>query len=179
MCLYLPAAGLGQAPPDDRVVGPNDIETSIVTELIADDGRSFNVGEHDGAQSGIRAGSWTVYRGSIGGFGLPVAQERREARLFNPDDVVRHQAVSFLVTGLGGVGAWGIDKAVCFAFGTVEPVGEVTDAVLVLDLEIARMCCSDVFFCRFSEPFVNIHKHWHGADSRDCWLVAPSPGVLW
>ncbi len=127
----------------------------------ADVGRALDVGEHDGPQPGIGLRSGSRDRRPFGHAVLPTPQEHVQGGPLHLDHVVGEQAVSLLVAGNRRVLRRRLDQAVRPSVRVVEPVGEETDSVLVLDLEVPFMSRGNVLGSCVSETGVHVHVERH------------------
>ncbi len=66
-----------------------------------------------------------------------------------------------------------LDQAEQPSFGIVEPVRQIVDAVLLLNLEVTGVISCNVFRCRITEVIVHIHEHRH---ERGRYTESPNSG---
>ena len=157
--LHLAAAAARQGRAHDAVVLAQDLHDACVALARADVRRALDVGEHDGADAGVRRGS--VERGAVRHGPFPVADERPEGRRRDLDQLVGHQAVGLLVARHRRVAVRRFDETERMSRGIVEPIREEPDAVLVLHGEVALVRGVEIFGRDLAEAAMDVHVQLH------------------
>ena len=144
-----------KAAPNDRVVRPNQFERrAVALKPRRHLGRTDDVGEHDGAQSGIDRGrSRIAGRPRI----ADPAEERLDGDKVDRNDRVGDLAMRLTMDLLCGSLIGRMDEAKGGAVSLVEPVGHILDPVPVLDVDIPAVRLGDVRLLH-STQVVAVHE---------------------
>src|ERR1700730_6054683 len=135
-----PAVGLKSAS-DQRVVRPHEFESRAVAEAGRHLGRTDDVGEHDGAQPGVRGG---YGRAGNSARIADAAEERLDGGKIDWNDGVRDFAVRRPVHSLGGRGVRRMNETEGGAVALIEPIGHVFDSVAVLNVDVTTVRLGDI-----------------------------------
>ena len=152
-----------ELPAHERVVRPDEIERRRVAKPHGHLGRPDDVGEHHGAKSGIdgrRRRAACGRRKRI----ADASEERLDRGEVDRDDGAGDPTMRVPMDALGRGGVRGMDEAEAGAALFVEPVGDVLDALAVLDFQVAAAGLGDVLM-RQPAHVVAIHEDRHARRS--------------
>ena len=146
-----------ESAPDKRVVRPHEFERRAVAKARRHLGRTDDVGEHDGPQSGIHGGSRCARcRARI----ADAAEERLDGGKIDRNDGVGDFTMRLTMDSLGGRGVRCMDEAEGGAILLVKPIGHVFYAVSVLNVHVPAVRLGDVVRPQAAQ-IVAVHKNRH------------------
>jgi hypothetical protein len=148
--------------PDQRVMRPHELERRAVAKARGHLGRTDDVSEHDGAQSGVHNGLGSARRRTRI---ADTAEKCLDSRKIDRDDGVGDLAMRLTMDSLGGFGIRRVDEAEGGAIVLVEPIRHVFYAVSILDVDIPAVRLSDVLRLQTTQ-IVAVHKNRHAIPLR-------------
>jgi hypothetical protein len=134
--------------PDKGVVRPHEFERRAVAKARRHLGRTDDVGEHDGPQSGIHSRGRARGRARI----ADAAEERLDGGKIDRNDGVGDCAVRLTMDALGGLRIRRMDEAEGGAILLIEPIGNVFYAVSILNVDVPTVRLCDVVRLSDSDP---------------------------